>query len=312
MAGPWKQQTPAAFEGRSGSELCVVLADGLRQHGPTLKAGLLEDGRHLGIGQEVLIALLIPVEHDPEPIGVRGVAKDLRTLRPVLPSLCSTLGREAVPEAVKIFDFYCGQNHRSPFSGACPTASERLNYRATLPKKQVPALAVDLGRCATSEDRLRRRYGGGTRGPKVSAGRESHGHRRPPNNRRSVLEPPPHNARSIRRPSGSAVTPNGASLTRSRPERSPINAGYLAGSASVGAPGDEDDDRTIWKYGAPACLHAHIRGWVIVALSGAVPSLRRQPGEPAGRDPASATSRPCSARGRRYPAQPWPRRPPTL
>jgi hypothetical protein len=57
-----------------------------------LKPRLLKDRRHLGIGQEVVIGLLIEVKNHPDPVVLVGIAKDARTLGPVLLSLLSALG----------------------------------------------------------------------------------------------------------------------------------------------------------------------------------------------------------------------------
>jgi hypothetical protein len=52
----------------------------------------LHDRRDLGVGKEALPALLIPVEDHPDPVVLIGIAKDERTLGPVLLSLLSALG----------------------------------------------------------------------------------------------------------------------------------------------------------------------------------------------------------------------------
>src|ERR1700694_4155039 len=76
----------------SGLGLGVVLAAELRRLGPTFVPGFLNDRRNLGVGEEVLKALLIPVKEHPDPVVLIGVAKDGRTLGPVLLSLRSALG----------------------------------------------------------------------------------------------------------------------------------------------------------------------------------------------------------------------------
>jgi hypothetical protein len=60
-----------------------------------LEPRLMKDQRHLRIGQEVVIALLIHVENHPDPIVLIGVAKDARTLGPRLLSLFSPLVEKA-------------------------------------------------------------------------------------------------------------------------------------------------------------------------------------------------------------------------
>jgi hypothetical protein len=54
--------------------------------------GFLKDRGDLGVGDEVLKALLIPVEEHPDPVVLIGIAKDGRTLGPVLLSLLSAFG----------------------------------------------------------------------------------------------------------------------------------------------------------------------------------------------------------------------------
>jgi hypothetical protein len=96
-----RRLTPAAG-GRKGSAWGpgsgVELDAELRHLGPALVPGLLNDGLDLRVGEEVLKALLIPVEKDPGPIVLIGIAKDARTLGPVLLSLLNALrlsGRQA-------------------------------------------------------------------------------------------------------------------------------------------------------------------------------------------------------------------------
>src|SRR5262249_40096252 len=72
--------------------LSVVLADELRELGPTLYPGFLKNRRDVGVGGEVLPALLIPVENHPDPVVLIGIAKDGCTLGPVLLPLRSALG----------------------------------------------------------------------------------------------------------------------------------------------------------------------------------------------------------------------------
>ena len=70
-----------------------VLADELRCLGRTFREpGLLKDRRHVGVGGEALPPRLVPVEDDPDAVGVVGIAEDVGTLGSVLPSLFSALG----------------------------------------------------------------------------------------------------------------------------------------------------------------------------------------------------------------------------
>jgi hypothetical protein len=75
-----------------GLGLGVALAGELRRLQPTLVPGFLNDRRDLGVGEEVLQALLIPVVEHPDPVVLIRIAKDGHTLGPVLLSLLSALG----------------------------------------------------------------------------------------------------------------------------------------------------------------------------------------------------------------------------
>ena len=86
--GSFRVDTP--FSGAApprGDELAVELAGGLRNLWPGRVPGCLKDRRHLGVGDEVLSALRIPVEEHPDPALLIGVAKGVRTLGAVLLSL---------------------------------------------------------------------------------------------------------------------------------------------------------------------------------------------------------------------------------
>src|SRR5918998_6257945 len=98
-------------------ELGVLVTRELRRLGPAFEPRLLEDRRHLRVRQEVPVALLVPVEEHPDPAVVVWIAKDLRTLRAVLLSLLSALGRERVPEALEVLDPHRGQDHAASSFG---------------------------------------------------------------------------------------------------------------------------------------------------------------------------------------------------
>src|SRR5215212_2802278 len=70
-----------------GDVLGVVPAADFRRLRLTSVPGFLKDRRDVGIGDEALPALGIPVEERPDPVLLIGIAKDGRTLRPVLLSL---------------------------------------------------------------------------------------------------------------------------------------------------------------------------------------------------------------------------------
>lgn len=86
--------------------LGVVLPDELHHRRHTLQAALLKDRRNLGVGDEALPTLLTPVEDHPDAVVLGGIARDVRALGPVLPSLLSALGGKGVLKRSKssIFD----------------------------------------------------------------------------------------------------------------------------------------------------------------------------------------------------------------
>src|SRR5919198_4999406 len=96
------------------SGLGVVLAAERGGLGPTFMPRFLNDRRDLGVGEEILKALLIPVKEHPDPIVLIGIAKDRRTPGPVRLSLLSALGREDVQEAVEILDRRRSKNQLLP------------------------------------------------------------------------------------------------------------------------------------------------------------------------------------------------------
>ena len=65
-----------------GLRLDVVLAGELSCLGSTLEPAFLKDRRDVGVRDEVVEALLVPVEDYPDPAIVIGIAKDVRTLLP--------------------------------------------------------------------------------------------------------------------------------------------------------------------------------------------------------------------------------------
>jgi hypothetical protein len=84
-------RSPAASRVSSGVwGLAVELTGGFRDLWLTCVPGFLKDRRDLGVGEEVLPALRIPVEEHPDPALLIGIAKGVRTLGPVLLSLLKT------------------------------------------------------------------------------------------------------------------------------------------------------------------------------------------------------------------------------
>src|SRR4249919_3231131 len=84
--------------------LGVEVAAERRSLGPTLVSGLLHDRGDVRVGDEALPAFLVPVEDHPDPVVFVGVAKDVRTLRPVLLPLLGALRGEDLHEAVVILE----------------------------------------------------------------------------------------------------------------------------------------------------------------------------------------------------------------
>src|SRR3954454_22535041 len=92
--------------------------------GPSLMTRLLHDRRHLGVRDEALPALLVPVEEHPDAVAFVRVAEHLRALRAVLAALVGALGREDLHEAVELFDLGRCQNHPNP-----PASSDCTSMR---------------------------------------------------------------------------------------------------------------------------------------------------------------------------------------
>src|SRR4051812_29458151 len=114
-AGPCTRHGPPVAVKSSG--LAVELAAELRHLGRALVPCLLHDPRGGGVGGEALEALRIPVEADPDPIALVGIAKDRRALGPMLLALLRALGREDLDEAVEILDLRRQQNQMSHLRG---------------------------------------------------------------------------------------------------------------------------------------------------------------------------------------------------
>src|SRR5580692_7634964 len=77
----------------------------------TLVPGLLHDRGDVGVGDEALPALGIPVEEHPDAVVLVRVAEDACALRPVLAALVGALRREDLLETVEILDLCGCQNH---------------------------------------------------------------------------------------------------------------------------------------------------------------------------------------------------------
>src|SRR3954453_559352 len=91
--------------------LGLVRADEVRGHRLGEVAGVLQDRGHLGVGDEVLPALLVPVEDGPHAVVLAGVAEHRRTLRAVHRTLLSALLAEHPQELVDIGDGRRDEDH---------------------------------------------------------------------------------------------------------------------------------------------------------------------------------------------------------
>ena len=79
FGAPGETPAPPSVSPIRGLGLGVVLAAERRRLGSTFVPGFLQDRRDLGVGDEVLPALLVPVEEHPDPVVLIGIAKDGRT-----------------------------------------------------------------------------------------------------------------------------------------------------------------------------------------------------------------------------------------
>jgi len=101
--------------------LGVHLSQEFGRFRPTLESGLLENRWHVGVRQQLSVALLVPVEHGPDAGVVIGVAVDARAPASVLLALLSALGGEDVEKPLDILDLHGGNNQRwAPFGDARP------------------------------------------------------------------------------------------------------------------------------------------------------------------------------------------------
>src|SRR5262249_24657246 len=76
-----------------------------------LVARLGQDRRHLGVGDEALPALLVPVEDHPGPVLLERVAEHERPLGTALLALLRALGREDLHEAVEVLHLCRCEQH---------------------------------------------------------------------------------------------------------------------------------------------------------------------------------------------------------
>src|SRR5262249_23623892 len=95
--------------------LCGVVAGHLRRLGLAGVPGLLQDRRHLGIGDEALPTLLVPLEDYPDAGLVIGIGQDGGAGRAVLLALGEARAREDADEAVEVL--YRGRRQQLPFAG---------------------------------------------------------------------------------------------------------------------------------------------------------------------------------------------------
>src|SRR4051794_20737301 len=107
----WSAITPTLM---SSMALGLVAAGELEHLRPALVPGLRHDRRDLGVGDEALPAVRIPVEDHPDPVILVGIAEDERPLGPVLLPLLGTLGREDVLELLEVLERRRCQDHDRP------------------------------------------------------------------------------------------------------------------------------------------------------------------------------------------------------
>src|SRR6266705_777921 len=105
---------------RAGRLIAVVMASLLRSVGGEQArglrlaevAGLFQNRRNLGVGDEVRPPLLVPVEQRPDPVLLGGVAEHRRALAAVVGALVGALRAEHLEESVDVLDGRRCQNHR--------------------------------------------------------------------------------------------------------------------------------------------------------------------------------------------------------
>src|SRR4051795_791424 len=110
-AMPMKERGPVWSVMTPTFTLGVIAATALCDLRRSLVSGFLHDRRDLGVGDEALPALVVPVEEHPDAVLLVGVAEDLRALGAVRPSLVGALRREDAREPFEVLDGRCGQNH---------------------------------------------------------------------------------------------------------------------------------------------------------------------------------------------------------
>jgi hypothetical protein len=87
------------------------LRDGVSFHWRLPEGEFPRDRRDLGIGEEPLVILNLPVEEHPHPVGVIGIPEHLGALAPVLLSLLDALGLEGLQELIEVGDLGDGDDH---------------------------------------------------------------------------------------------------------------------------------------------------------------------------------------------------------
>src|SRR4051812_49371840 len=160
----WSSDIGDLSFGASGA----VLAAGRRGLGPALVAGFLDDRRDLGIVEETLEALLVPVEEHPDPILLVGIAEDGRALGPVLFPLLGTLRREDLRELVEVLDRRCSEEHQSSFQEvgrAAARGGQTCGAASTLPGARAASKAGSPAASLSPRPRARARGAAGPSRP---------------------------------------------------------------------------------------------------------------------------------------------------
>src|SRR5688500_1370523 len=91
---------------REWGRLGLVLFDQLCALRPSHETGFLEDFRHLGVAEQLVVSRFVHIEDDPHAAVVVRVAEDMRAATAVLLPLLRALGGEHLPEAIEILDLH--------------------------------------------------------------------------------------------------------------------------------------------------------------------------------------------------------------
>src|SRR5450432_941248 len=120
MKASWSRRRTPPGPAASGAPSGGVTAAEFRGLRLSDVAGLLHDSWGLGVGNELLPAVGVPVEEDPNPVVLDRVAEHGRALGAMHCALLGALRRENLEEALVVFDLRGCQDHcRSPLCSGC-------------------------------------------------------------------------------------------------------------------------------------------------------------------------------------------------